>query len=72
MPGRIIHRPSTPTMHERLGCSGMPPADREAPGTIWQCDECRKQHVVVEGAQYNEYYKAWRALTEANRNGDDR
>lgn len=66
MPGHIILPPPPP--HK---CEGRPPADHFKPATVWQCDECGKKYVVVEGAQYNESYTAWRPLTEYNKDGSD-
>lgn len=69
MPGRITFVPAAE--HK---CSGMPlqtKLDHRTPGTIWQCDECGQEWVVVSGAQYNEDYWSWRKLTTKNRNGQD-
>ena len=60
--------PPPPPAHQ---CEGRPFADGYRAGTIWTCDECGKKFVVVQGAQYNEPYTAWRALTERNRTGSD-
>lgn len=68
MTGKITYVPSS---HERHGCEGMPAADALPAGTIWTCDDCGQEWVVVEGAQYNESYSAWRKLTERNRGGRD-
>lgn len=67
MSGKITPPPAAP--HQ---CTGRPDAKRHARGTVWTCNNCGKQFVVVFGAQYNESYVAWRPLTEANRNGHDR
>lgn len=67
MGGRIIYTP--PSAHQ---CSNMPVPERLAAGTQWQCDECHKKWVVVQGAQYNEPYSAWRTLTDKNINGEDK
>lgn len=73
MTGRITHVPEPTAACERPGgCLGRPSADLYRPGTVWTCDECDREWVIVEGAQYNEVYRAWRRLTEANRNGSDR
>lgn len=72
MSGRIVYEPSTPSACERGNCEGKIRAPELRPGTIWKCDECGKQWVVVQGAQYNESYQAWRVLTERNRDGLDR
>lgn len=66
MAGRIVFRPEA-----EHRCTELPKADELTPGTVWQCNDCENQWVVVEGAQYNEPYKAWRILTEANRVGLD-
>lgn len=71
MIGRITFEPPHPTACDRGTCEGKPPADNYRPGTIWTCDECDREWVVVEGAQYNEPYQAWRHLTERNREGRD-
>lgn len=52
-------------------CEGMGSPYAYASGTQFHCDECPKKWVVVEGAQYNEPYKAWRPLTWKNRTGRD-
>lgn len=54
------------------GCADKPPADTLPRATQWQCDVCDQTWVVVEGAQYNESYSAWRRLTEKNVGGHDR
>lgn len=72
MTGRIIHTPKVPTPCERGRCEGPPFAGLHRPGTIWQCDDCGKRWVVVEGSQYNQLWKAWRVLTTQNRDGEDR
>lgn len=66
MSGRIVHVPAS--AHR---CEGKPLAGNFAPATIWECDDCKKQWVVVWGSQYNETYQAWRELTAANRDGGD-
>ncbi|AXC37874.1 hypothetical protein SEA_JACKO_14 [Microbacterium phage Jacko] len=66
MAGQIIYTP--PEAHE---CSGMPVPERYPGGTIWRCDDCGTEWVVVQGAQYNEPYSAWRKLTENNKDGRD-
>ena len=71
MAGRITFVPSTPTACEQGHCAGKPSPDPHRPGTIWTCDECGKEWVLVQGAQYNETYRAWRRLTERNRGGSD-
>lgn len=56
MTGQLIP-PST----EAHRCEGRPErAEGLAVGTIWKCDDCGKESVVVVGAQYNETYYAWR------------
>lgn len=73
MTGRIIYRPAArnactgPT-----GCPDKPAFDGLDRGTIWQCDECDQQWVLVIGAQYNETYWAWRKLTPTTAGGYDR
>jgi hypothetical protein len=57
MTGRIV---STPPRHELHGCEGKPDARNYPRGTVWECDDCAKQWVVVSGSQYNETYYAWR------------
>lgn len=71
MTGKITHVPNQPTLCERGNCPDKPNANHYFPGTIWQCDECGKEWVVVQGSQYNETYKTWRELTEDNRDGRD-
>jgi hypothetical protein len=39
-------------------------ADAYPAGTLWECDDCGKQWVVVTGAQYNEPYSAWRDASQ--------
>ena len=68
MTGRITHEA---TRHDRHGCEGMPEPSAYVPGTIWECDDCHQEWVVVRGSQYNETYYAWRKLTERNREGYD-
>lgn len=73
MSGRIIFEPTDEAACERnRDCADKPIAYLLRPGTIWKCDDCGREWVVVEGAQYNESYKAWRILTERNRKGVDR
>lgn len=70
MTGRITFVPTAAQRCEtQLGCPDMPPAAGLVPGTIWQCDGCGREWVVVAGAQYNEPYQAWRRLSEQNRDG---
>lgn len=57
MAGRIVSVPEA--AHK---CEGMPPAVNHVEGTVWQCDECRKQWVQVTGAQYNETFYTWRPV----------
>ncbi|QDK03259.1 hypothetical protein SEA_DEJAVU_18 [Microbacterium Phage DejaVu] len=66
MGGRIIYVPNDP--HE---CGSKPVSAMLKKGTQWQCNDCDQVWVVVEGAQYNEPYSAWRRLTERNRDGRD-
>lgn len=73
MTGRITFVPFPSTRCESPeGCADKPGAAALRPGTIWKCDECGREWVVVEGSQYNEPYRAWRRLTESNRGGQDR
>lgn len=73
MTGRITHVPTPAAVCERPGgCPDMPKAEAYRRGTVWTCDECHREWVVVEGAQYNEHYSAWRRLTDRNRDGSDR
>lgn len=73
MTGMIVHVPAAAKRCElSAGCAEKPPADDLRPGTVWRCDECGREWVVVAGAQYNEPYQAWRRLTESNRGGQDR
>lgn len=73
MTGKITFTPTPAARCERTGgCPDKPQPSVLKPGTIWQCDECAREWVVVEGAQYNEPYQAWRRLTESNRGGQDR
>lgn len=60
MPGRITFSPPTQSRHDRIGCHDRPVAENHEAGTIWTCDDCGKEWVVVWGAQYNEIYFAWR------------
>lgn len=73
MGGRITHVPAPKDDCIRgWGCADKPSPNDYKPGTQWTCDNCGKVWVVVEGAQYNEPYQAWRTLTEKNKNGMDR
>jgi ribosomal protein L37AE/L43A len=72
MTGKITFVPTQKTLHDREGCQGKPHPDSQVRGTIWTCDDCGKEWVKVEGAQYNEAYSAWRVLTEKNRDGIER
>lgn len=73
MTGRITHVPTPAAVCERpAGCLDKPHPEVHARGTVWTCDECGREWVVVTGAQYNESYSAWRILTAANREGYDR
>lgn len=65
-PGRIISTPKAQHL-----CTGKPIPSSHAQATIWQCDECEKQWVLVVGAQYNESYSVWRPLTAHNRDGTE-
>lgn len=68
MTGRILSIPQH--VHQ---CSGQPNPKRLKPGTVWQCDDCEQQWVVVYGqGEDGKGYSAWRKLTEANRDGQDR
>jgi len=71
MAGKIVYTPALPTACQRGMCEGQPDPKTLQPGTIWECDHCHGQWVVVTGSQYNEYYQAWRHLTERNRKGAD-
>lgn len=71
MAGKIIYTPPPRLCGADL-CEGRPDPTALTRGTLWMCDICEKVYVVVEGAQYNESYSAWRILTEANREGYDR
>lgn len=73
MSGRIIHMPKPEITHDNYHpCQGIPAAEFLVRGTQWQCDSCDRIWVVVEGAQYNESYSAWRILTDRNKDGRDR
>lgn len=73
MTGRITFIPQAKAVCERpAGCLDKPNPQVHARGTIWTCDECDKEWVLVTGAQYNEPYSAWRPLTDRNRDGSDR
>ena len=72
MSGRIIYTPPVPTPCDRGVCEDRPSAENYRPGTVWKCDDCDREWVAVEGAQYNECYKAWRVLTSRNKDGIDR
>ena len=72
MGGRITYRPRPASTHSDLWtCPGMPVPERHPRGTQWTCNECDRIWVVVEGAQYNEPYTAWRVLNGRNRDGRD-
>lgn len=72
MTGRITYEPPPEATCKRYGCADMPKADSLKPATIWQCDVCGKEWVVVTGSQYNEDYSAWRTLSDKTRDGYDR
>lgn len=73
MPGRVTFVPSPKAVCERpAGCLDKPRPEAHARGTIWTCDVCGREWVVVTGSQFNEHYSAWRILTAANREGYDR
>lgn len=40
-------------------------------GTRGECDRCGQEWIVVSGAKYNETYRAWRRLTDKNKDGRD-
>ena len=46
-----------------------PPSTPHVAGTIWTCDECGREWVLVVGSPYNEPYSARRPLTEATETG---
>lgn len=72
MAGRITYVPEPASTHsDRQRCPGMPAPEMFPRGTQWTCNECDRIWVVVEGAQYNESYSAWRILTDRNRLGRD-
>lgn len=53
-------------------CEGLPPAGDHLSATVWMCDDCQQQWVVVRGqGEDNMGYAAWRKLTESNRDGSD-
>jgi hypothetical protein len=67
MAGRIVFTPQG-----EHTCTDFPPATEYRPGTIWQCDDCEQQWVVVSGqGEDGKGYSAWRELTDRNRNGED-
>lgn len=66
MSGRIIFVPKS--AHK---CDPPEEVEDYAPGTIWMCDNCTKQLVLVRGAQYNEVYSVWRLLSDKNRHGGE-
>jgi hypothetical protein len=73
MAGKIIHVPPVANTHtDRTPCPDIPIAASYRPGTQWQCDDCNRVWVVVEGVQYNEPWSAWRRLTALNMDGRDR
>lgn len=73
MSGRITFTPPPSAVCARpAGCLDKPNPQVHARGTIWTCDVCGREWVLVTGAQYNGEYSAWRRLTEANRGGYDR
>ncbi len=73
MSGRITFGPEPAAVCDRPGgCPEKPRAEAHSRRTVWTCDECGREWVVVEGAQYNEPYSAWRRLTQRNRDGSDR
>jgi hypothetical protein len=67
--GRIVFAPTPDCTH---GCVGKPLAENLAPGTVWQCDGCEKQWVVIRGSQYNETYSAWRDANSPTPQGESR
>lgn len=72
MGGRIAHVPEPASTHsDRQLCPGMPPPEMFPRSTQWTCYDCDRIWVVVEEAQYNESYSAWRILTDWNRLGRD-
>lgn len=73
MTGRITYTPPAEVLHANLyRCPDMPnPADYVR-GTIWKCDDCAQEWVLVEGVQYNESWSNWQRLTESNRDGYNR
>lgn len=73
MGGRITYVPPPKDGCIRgWGCADKPNANDYEPSTQWTCDNCDQVWVVVEGAQYNEPYKAWRKLTYKNIEGEDK
>ena len=73
MTGRITFVPTPAAVCDRPGgCRDKPHPQVHSRGTIWTCDECGKEWVLVTGSQHNETYEAWRPLTERNRDGSDR
>lgn len=72
MTGRITHVPAPRDLCAARACPGKPDPAPLRRGTIWTCDDCSREWVVVHGAQYNEPYHAWRRLTERNRDGIER
>ncbi len=67
MPGHIVSIPET--IHR---CADRPPAIAYVPATVWECDVCHQQWVVVSGpGEDNRGYSAWRKLTDANKGGED-
>ena len=55
MTGKITYVPPAAKRCETAaGCSDKPPTDDLQPCTIWRCDECGRDGVVVAGARYNE------------------
>lgn len=70
MTGKFTHIPSVKVQHSTLyRCPDMPRAEDHITGSIWQCDDCDQEWVVVEGVQYNESWTAWYRLEENNREG---
>lgn len=73
MTGKITFTPEEAgPCYQRAGCQGRPLPTLHSRGTIWTCDECSREWVLVTWAQVNESYSVWRWLTERNRGGYDR
>ena len=63
---RVIHVPKS-----SHSCGPLPSTDSFPIGTYLECETCEQKWVLVWGTQYNEIYRAWRKLTDKNKDGRD-